>query len=101
MRLFKDIIAQMQNKGDNRFSLYELLNIFIEECSWVGTNQQFMELASIWHEISGTRVNTGCPACCLDTLKGLKNWYLRESEIHSKEVQPKKNKKHGTNSTLL
>ena len=90
MRLFKDIIAQMQDKGDNRFSLYELLNIFIEECSWVGTNQQFMELASIWHEISGTRVNTGCPACCLDTLKGLKNWYLRESEIHTK---PKKRSK--------
>lgn len=85
MRLFKDIIAQMQAKGENRFSLYELLNIFIEESSWVGTSQQFLELASIWHEISGTRVNTGCAACCLDTLKGLKVWYLRESEIHTKK----------------
>jgi hypothetical protein len=71
MRTFKDILAQMQAKGDNRFSLYELLEIFINECSW--------------NEISGTRVNTGCAACCLDTLKGLKNWYIRESEIHLKK----------------
>ena len=93
MRTFKDILEQLKNKGENRFSLYELLEIFINECSWVGTNQQFLELSSIWHEISGTRVNTGCAACCLDTLKGLKNWYIRESEIHLKEVKPKKRSK--------
>ena len=93
MRTFKDILQQLKYKGENRFSLYELLEIFINEADWVGTGQQFLELASIWHEISGTRVNTGCPACCLDTLKSLKNWYIRESEIHLKEVQPKKRSK--------
>ena len=68
MRTFKDILEQLKNKGENRFSLYELLEIFINEADWVGTSQQFLELASIWHEISGTRVNTGCPACCLQRL---------------------------------
>jgi hypothetical protein len=94
MRTFESIILQMQEKKEGlRFSIYELLIVFIEESSWIGTSQQFLELASIWQEISGMRLNTGCAACNLETLKNLKNWYIRESEIVLKNKQQELNKR--------
>lgn len=70
MRNFDDIYIGMKNKGENRFSLLELVKIFDKELSWVGTTQQLLEIKSLSHEVTGIKAGD-CSACNLDSVKNM------------------------------
>jgi hypothetical protein len=97
MRTFKDIIEDMKNPKGQKYSVYELIKIFKNECSWAGNNQQQLELFSYSHEITGIRVNTNCSGCVLTALKNLSNWLEREEKIINYE---KNNNSNANNSKL-
>ena len=88
MRNFDEIYFAMKKKGENRFSLLELVKIFDNETSWVGTSQQLLEIKSLIHEITGIR-SGDCSACNLDAVKNMATW-VKKYEL--KENQFKKNK---------
>ena len=92
MREFKDIYKELTAKGEHRFSLYELIQIFIKESDWVGNQQQFLKILSISHEVTGIRLNPSCSACNLESLKNLANWITKNEPIIIKEIN------NGTNS---
>jgi hypothetical protein len=86
MREFKDIYKELTIKGEDRFTLYELIKIFINESDWVGNQQQFLRILSISHEVTGIRLNPSCSACNLETLKNLANWITKNEPIILKEL---------------
>jgi hypothetical protein len=86
MREFKDIYKELIEKGEHRFSLYELIQIFIKESDWVGNQQQFLRILSISHEVTGIRLNPSCSACNLESLKNLANWITKNEPIILKEL---------------
>jgi hypothetical protein len=86
MREFKDIYIELTTKGEDRFTLYELIKIFINESDWVGNQHQFLRILSISHEVTGIRLNPSCSACNLETLKNLANWITKNEPIILKEL---------------
>lgn len=79
MRTFEEIYFGMKRKGENRYSLLELVRIFENEVSWIGTPQQLLEIKSLSHEITGIRAGD-CSACNLDALKNMAKW-ISQNEI--------------------
>jgi len=90
MREFKDIYRELTTKGEDRFTLYELIKIFINESDWVGNQHQFLRILSISHEVTGIRLNPSCSACNLETLKNLANWITKNEPIILKELNETK-----------
>lgn len=91
MRNFDEIYFAIKRKGENRFSLLELIKIFDNEVSWVGTNQQLLEIKSLSHEVTGIRAGD-CSACNLDAVKNMVKWvekYELENPIKPVEVETK------------
>jgi hypothetical protein len=89
MRTFEEIYLGMQNKGENRFSLLELVKIFDNEVSWVGTGQQLLEIKSLNLEVTGIRSGE-CSACNLDALKNIARWVNQNEPNILKELENKK-----------
>ena len=73
MRTFEEIYYSMKRKGENRYSLLELIKIFDTEISWIGTAQQLLEIKSLSHEITGIRAGD-CSACNLEAVKNMSKW---------------------------
>tara|TARA_R110000868_G_scaffold106830_1_gene292664 strand:- start:272 stop:529 length:258 start_codon:yes stop_codon:yes gene_type:complete len=82
MRNFDEIYFAMKRKGENRFSLLELIKIFDNEVSWVGTTQQLLEIKSLSHEVTGIRAGD-CSACNLDAVKNMVKW-VKQNEPNIK-----------------
>lgn len=91
MRNFDEIYLSMKSKGENRFSLLELVKIFENEVSWIGTNQQLLEIKSLNLEVTGIR-SGDCSACNLDAIKNILRWVIKyEFENPIKEIITLKN----------
>jgi hypothetical protein len=67
----------------DRFTLRQLIKIFIEESDWIGTSEQLVQLKALQWEITGIRPGN-CTGCNLDVLKNMTKWalkYEQENEI--------------------
>lgn len=79
MKPFKDIYAELCDKRGYRYSLRELLYIFVAETSWIGEAQQLNWLKSLLHEI--TQIRPGdCPGCNLESVKNMVRWVTKYEE---------------------
>jgi len=80
MRTFEEIYFAMKKKGENRYSLLELIKIFDNEVSWIGTAQQLLEIKSLSHEITGIRAGD-CSACNLEAVKNISKWLAQNESL--------------------
>lgn len=80
MRTFEEIYYSMKRKGENRYSLLELIKIFDNEVSWIGTAQQLLEIKSLSHEITGIRAGD-CSACNLEAVKNISKWLAQNESL--------------------
>lgn len=87
MRTYEEVYNDMINlKDENRFSIKECINIFQNEKSWVGTNQQLLELRSLQHELTGIRPGN-CSNCNIDVMRNMIRWLTKYESEHPKEIE--------------
>ena len=90
MRTFEEIyiLLTATNEGD-KFSLRELLTIFENENSWIGSAYQMMKLKEYQQEITGIRPGN-CSGCNIEVMVNMIRWVNRyEQENVNTQVETK------------
>ena len=85
---FEEIYNQLKENTGDRFTMYELLQIFTNESDWVGTPYQMMKLGELQYNITGIRVGN-CSGCKIDMLRNMSKWLKQYEATRVEEVKPK------------
>lgn len=70
---FNEIYERFQEKHDGDLTLNNLIDIFVEENSWIGTPFQLMKIKELSYLITGIRVGQ-CSGCAIDCLINMDRW---------------------------
>jgi len=81
MRAYEEIYNEMLQKGE-RFTIRELITIFENESSWVGTNYQLNQIKGYNLEITGVRTGD-CQGCMLTAIKNVARWVNKYEKDNS------------------
>ena len=93
MRNYQDIYSELKEKTDQRFTTYEVLDIFRkEDNNWVGSSWQMMKLQELSHEITGIRPGN-CSGCKIDVIHNMVRWLNNYEKEHPLPVEAEKPKR--------
>ncbi len=82
MRTFQEIYADLEAVTEQH-SLVQLIKIFENENSWIGSAFQLMKLKEIYTEITGIRPGS-CSGCNIDMLINMIRWVNRYEKENPK-----------------
>lgn len=92
MRTYEQIYNDLTTKTE-QYTLRELIRIFENENSWIGSTWQLMKLKEIHTEITGIRAGN-CSGCNIDVMINMIRWVNKyEAEHQQVETQSKKRRK--------
>jgi hypothetical protein len=86
---WEEIYELLKKDEGERFTLYQLLQIFINESDWVGQPQQLLKLKEIQTNLTGIRPGN-CSGCNIEVLRNLARWLNNYEKDHPQVEEVKK-----------
>lgn len=89
MRTYDQIYESLKESTGERFTLLELINIFKNESSWVGSPIQLVKLKELITEITGARPGN-CNGCNIESMKNMVRFVTNyENDLSKRPSLPK------------